>query len=242
MIYGTATYYSHLRFEPAEATDQAAAMAALRPAETTLPGGARDRARRHDPAGGRVTMATLLKTPTSWPKILTERSGMTDPVDLDGAIGLGAFSGLRTAVRDLGPTALIAAIAASGLRGRGGAGFPTGEKWRTAATTEAPRRYVVANGYGADPASGTDRYLLEHDPYARHRGARDRRLRDRRGRGDHRGPCRGHRGDPPARDRDRRGHRRRVHRRGRLRARGATCRSRSGPSRARTCSARRPCC
>jgi NADH:ubiquinone oxidoreductase subunit F (NADH-binding) len=110
-------------------------------------------------------MATALKTPKGWPTILTERSGMTDPLDLDAAIALGAFSGLRTAVRDLGPTALIAAIAASGLRGRGGAGFPTGEKWRTAATTEAPRRYVVANGYGADPASGTDRYLLERDPY-----------------------------------------------------------------------------
>jgi NADH:ubiquinone oxidoreductase subunit F (NADH-binding) len=57
-------------------------------------------------------------------------------------------------------------IAASGLRGRGGSGFPTAEKWRSAASTPASRRYVVANGYGADPSSGTDRILLERNPYA----------------------------------------------------------------------------
>ena len=57
-------------------------------------------------------------------------------------------------------------VAASGLRGRGGAGFPTGDKWRSAAETEAPRRYVVANGYAADPGALTDRALLEADPYA----------------------------------------------------------------------------
>ena len=60
----------------------------------------------------------------------------------------------------------------SGLRGRGGAGYPAGAKWRTAAaTTDAPRRYVVINGYGADPATGTDRYLLERDPFAVIEGA-----------------------------------------------------------------------
>src|SRR4029078_12750410 len=47
---------------------------------------------------------------------------------------------------------------------------PTGDKWRTAATTSADRRYVVANGYGADPASHTDRTLMMGDPYAVHEG------------------------------------------------------------------------
>ena len=70
-----------------------------------------------------------------------------------------------------GGTATIATIASSGLRGRGGAGFPAADKWRTAAATPAPRRYVVVNGYGADPATGTDRYLLEHDPFAVLEGA-----------------------------------------------------------------------
>jgi len=111
-------------------------------------------------------MVELLATPPGWPRILLEHAGAKDPTDLDAAARAGAFSGLRGSIRDLGPTGTIATIAASGLRGRGGGGFPTAQKWRAAAGTEAPRRYVVANGYGADPASGTDRYLLEHDPFA----------------------------------------------------------------------------
>lgn len=111
-------------------------------------------------------MAELLTTPTGWPTILLERADAADPTDLDVAARAGAFDGLRRSIRDLGPTGTIATVAASGLRGRGGSGFPTAEKWRTAAETPAPRRYVVANGYGADPAAGTDRFLMEHDPFA----------------------------------------------------------------------------
>lgn len=111
-------------------------------------------------------MVNRLATPADWPLILLARAGATDPTDLDEAARAGAWDGLRRAVRDLGATGVIATVAASGLRGRGGAGFPTGEKWRTAAGVEAPRRYVVANGYGADPAAFTDRTLLELDPHA----------------------------------------------------------------------------
>jgi NADH:ubiquinone oxidoreductase subunit F (NADH-binding) len=111
-------------------------------------------------------MTELLATPPAWPTILLERAGAADPTDLDAAVRAGAFDGLRRSVRDLGPTGTIATLAASRLGGRGGGGFPTARKWRIAAETEAPRRYVVANGYGADPAAGTDRYLLEHDPFA----------------------------------------------------------------------------
>jgi NADH-quinone oxidoreductase subunit F len=111
-------------------------------------------------------MVNRLSTPATWPAILLERADAADPTDLDAAVAAGAFEGLRRAIRDLGATGTIATVAASGLRGRGGAGFPTGEKWRAAAAVEAPRRYVVANGYGADPATFTDRALLELDPYA----------------------------------------------------------------------------
>jgi len=119
-------------------------------------------------------MTTLLRTPAEWPSVLLRRgrhraraSAAADPAAaLDAAVGAGAFEGLKRAVRDLGPAGTVAVVAASGLRGRGGAGFPTGDKWRAAAATEAPRRYVVANGYGADPAAFTDRALLEADPFA----------------------------------------------------------------------------
>jgi len=120
-------------------------------------------------------MTTILRTPTDWPSVVLARAAdlrdqpamsFDDPsAALDVAVAAGAFEGLRRAVRDLGPSGTIATVAASGLRGRGGAGYPTGAKWRTAATTDAPRRYVVANGYGADPGSLTDRALIEADPF-----------------------------------------------------------------------------
>jgi NADH-quinone oxidoreductase subunit F len=120
-------------------------------------------------------MTTVLRTPPEWPSVILRRAenlrdqpamAWDDPsAALDLAVAAGAFEGLRRAVRDLGPTGTIATITSSGLRGRGGAGYPTGEKWRTAALTQAPQRYVVANGYGADPGSMTDRALLEADPF-----------------------------------------------------------------------------
>jgi NADH:ubiquinone oxidoreductase subunit F (NADH-binding) len=116
-------------------------------------------------------MADLLKTPADWPAVLLGRMGAADPTDLDEAARAGAFDGLRRAIRDLGATGTIATIGASGLRGRGGSGFPAVEKWRTASATEAPRHYVVVNGYGADPAVGTDRFLMETDPFSVVEGA-----------------------------------------------------------------------
>jgi NADH:ubiquinone oxidoreductase subunit F (NADH-binding) len=111
-------------------------------------------------------MTDLLTTPAAWPTILLPRDEAKDPTDLDAAVAAGAFAGLRRAIRDLGGTAVTATIGASGLRGRGGAGFPAGDKWRVAAAVDAPQRYVVANGYGADPASHTDRTLMVRNPYA----------------------------------------------------------------------------
>lgn len=116
-------------------------------------------------------MLDLLTTPAAWPAILLGRAQAADPTDLDAAVRDGAFAGLRRAIRDLGATATIAEIASSGLRGRGGAGYPAAHKWRTAVATEAARRYIVVNGYGADPATRTDRFLLERDPYAVIEGA-----------------------------------------------------------------------
>jgi NADH:ubiquinone oxidoreductase subunit F (NADH-binding) len=111
-------------------------------------------------------VSAILQSPKEWPSILLARAGAKDPADLDEALKAGAFEGLRRAIRELGPAATIAEIEASGLRGRGGAGHLTASKWRAAAGTEARERYVVANGYGADPAASTDRTLLETDPYA----------------------------------------------------------------------------
>lgn len=113
-----------------------------------------------------MTDATMLKTPKGWPTILLPRSVVADPADLDAAMAAGAFTGLRLAMRDLGATGTTAAIGASGLRGRGGAGYPAADKWRAASATPASGRVVVANGYGSDPSSVTDRVLMERNPFA----------------------------------------------------------------------------
>jgi NADH:ubiquinone oxidoreductase subunit F (NADH-binding) len=112
-------------------------------------------------------MTDFLQLPREWPQVLTGRVAKLerDPGDLDAATKAGAFEGLRIAVRDLGATGTIATVASSGLRGRGGAGYPTGEKWRAAASQPAGQRYVVANGYGADPGTRTDAALLRADPF-----------------------------------------------------------------------------
>ena len=111
-------------------------------------------------------MTRILPTPASWPRILLAHADAADPTDLDAAVRAGAFDALKTAIRAMTAAQVIVVVAGSGLRGRGGAGFPTGEKWRAAAAASAPRKYVVANGYGADPGVQTDRTLLERDPYA----------------------------------------------------------------------------
>lgn len=113
-------------------------------------------------------MTDFLATPSSWPNVLLARAHQVaaDPFDLDAAVRAGAFEGLRRTVRDLGATGTIATIAASGLRGHGGGGFPTAEKWRAAAAQPAAQRYVIANGFGADPAVRTDQSLLAADPWS----------------------------------------------------------------------------
>jgi NADH:ubiquinone oxidoreductase subunit F (NADH-binding) len=111
-------------------------------------------------------VTAILPAPKGWPSILLARRGAAAAADLDAAVATGAFEGLRRAIRELGPAGTIDEVEASGLRGRGGAGHRTAAKWRTAARTEAKSRYVVANGYGADPGASTDRTLLETDPYA----------------------------------------------------------------------------
>jgi NADH:ubiquinone oxidoreductase subunit F (NADH-binding) len=109
-------------------------------------------------------MTTQLSIPAAWPRVLSERWA-TPATDIGLAERAGAFAALRRVVREIGPTGTIAEIAASGLRGRGGSGYATADKWRACALAGGDP-VVVANGYGADPSSATERTLLELDPWS----------------------------------------------------------------------------
>ena len=92
------------------------------------------------------------------------RVGVTDPVSLDDFIAHGGYRGLKRAI-ELGADNVVAEVTKSGLRGRGGAGFPTGIKWKTAADAPAMPKYVVCNADEGDSGTFSDRMIMEGDPF-----------------------------------------------------------------------------
>ncbi len=85
------------------------------------------------------------------------------PRSLDDYRAHGGYRGLARALT-LGSDAIIEDLVQSGLRGRGGAGFPTGIKWRTVAQTVAPQKYIVCNADEGDSGTFADRMIMEGDP------------------------------------------------------------------------------
>jgi formate dehydrogenase iron-sulfur subunit len=92
------------------------------------------------------------------------RAGVTDPVSLDDYESHGGFRGLRNALV-MDPAAIVATVTASGLRGRGGAAFPTGIKWSTVRKTAAAQKYIVCNADEGDSGTFADRIVMEADPF-----------------------------------------------------------------------------
>ncbi|MBL7221154.1 MAG: NAD(P)H-dependent oxidoreductase subunit E [Phycisphaerae bacterium] len=97
--------------------------------------------------------------------IATECCGYVNPVDIEEYIAHGGFEAMKGILAESDPEATIDTIVASGLRGRGGAGFPTGRKWREVAGTDSETRYIVCNGDEGDPGAFMDRMILESYPY-----------------------------------------------------------------------------
>jgi NADH-quinone oxidoreductase subunit F len=96
--------------------------------------------------------------------IATEHAGYADPLDLLDYRNRGGFRAVERAL-ELGPEKVIQEISESGLRGRGGAGFPTGKKWQIAAEVEDDQKYIVCNGDEGDPGAFMDRMILESYPF-----------------------------------------------------------------------------
>ena len=92
------------------------------------------------------------------------RCGVTDPLSLSDYIAHDGYRGLQRAVAMTG-AAIVDEVANSGLRGRGGAGFPTGIKWRTVLNTPADQKYIVCNADEGDSGTYADRMIMEGDPF-----------------------------------------------------------------------------
>ncbi len=97
--------------------------------------------------------------------IATEHCGHIDPTDLDEYLRYDGFKALEKCVKGVRPDEVIGQIEAAGLRGRGGAGFPTHLKWSAVRASEGEKKYVVCNGDEGDPGAFMDRMLMESYPY-----------------------------------------------------------------------------
>ena len=98
-------------------------------------------------------------------RVVLRNAGLTDPTNVDHYVARGGYAGLARAV-GMAPEDVIEEVKASGLRGRGGAGFPTGRKWEFARKSPSETKYVICNADEGDPGAFMDRAVLESDPHA----------------------------------------------------------------------------
>ncbi|MGF1498297.1 MAG: NuoF family protein [Elainellaceae cyanobacterium] len=98
-------------------------------------------------------------------RIVRENSGKVDPERIEEYIAAGGYESLYKALYDLSPEEVVSEVSASGLRGRGGGGYPTGLKWATVAKMPGDQKYVICNGDEGDPGAFMDRSVLESDPH-----------------------------------------------------------------------------
>ena len=137
--------------------------------ETTLVGGkVVDRLLYVDPrTGEKVVHARDVPFYKSQLRVLTQHNGWIDPTSIEDYIAVGGYAALAQALSTMKPEEVLDAIYRSGLRGRGGGGFPAGVKWRECRNAPAPDgvRYIIANGDEGDPGAFMDRSLMEDNAF-----------------------------------------------------------------------------
>ncbi len=99
-------------------------------------------------------------------RIVLRNCGTINPESIEEYRQTGGYAALRKALLEMTPAGIVEEVKASGLRGRGGAGFPTGVKWSLAAANQADHKYVVCNADEGDPGAFMDRSVLESDPHS----------------------------------------------------------------------------
>ncbi len=99
-------------------------------------------------------------------RVVLKRAGTIDPYSIDDYIAYDGYFALGKALTNMAPNEVLETVKASGLQGRGGAGFPAGLKWSFVAQQPAPTRYIVCNADESEPGTFKDRLILEGDPHA----------------------------------------------------------------------------
>lgn len=117
-------------------------------------------------SGQKVVNDLLWDRPHGQVRIVLRNCGIIDPECLADNLNHGGYRGLTKALAAGDPSAVIESVKTSGLRGRGGAGFPTGLKWEITRKTEAERKFIICNADEGDPGAFMDRSVLEGDPHA----------------------------------------------------------------------------
>lgn len=108
----------------------------------------------------------LLRNPVLQTRIVLRNCGIIDPESIEEYISLGGYKSVAKCLFDMQPSQVIDEMKKSGLRGRGGAGFPTWMKWNLARASIGEEKYVICNGDEGDPGAYMDRSVLEGDPHS----------------------------------------------------------------------------
>ncbi len=99
-------------------------------------------------------------------RLALRNCGVIDPENIDEYIAFDGYKALAKVLTEMTPQQVIDEMIKSGLRGRGGAGFPTGRKWQFAAASKADQKYIICNADEGDPGAFMDRSILEGDPHS----------------------------------------------------------------------------
>ena len=159
IVYPEGTFYSHVKVEDVPEIVS----------EHLLKGRVVDRLVHHEDSEVGEKQAVPLSETKFYKKqhrVALRNCGVINPENIDEYIGTDGYQALGKVLTEMTPQQVIDTILASGLRGRGGAGFPTGRKWQFAADQPKGKKYVVCNADEGDPGAFMDRSVLEGDPHA----------------------------------------------------------------------------
>jgi NADH-quinone oxidoreductase subunit F len=135
--------------------------------ETVLGGRVVERLLYEDPASGeRAATAERIPFYSAQQRIVLAGNGVIDPTSVADYIAAGGYSALAKALGEMTPEAVLEQVERSGLRGRGGGGFPTGRKWRSCRNAPGEPKYVICNGDEGDPGAFMDRSIMEGNPHS----------------------------------------------------------------------------